>query len=115
MKESSMKQLRDAPGLSGRAGASAHGVKSLLALVIACSTALAACGGVGGSYAEPAAAIDQIAPGASETVAGLGTYLAALVATAMEMAETKEPLALDGFAPMAPEDVEPAAVTVPGA
>jgi hypothetical protein len=92
---------------------------ALAAACLVASLSLVACGGGGGDYAAAPApapsAIDQIAPGASQGAAGLLSYLTALATVAMGVADSREPLALDGFAPATAEDSEPAAVSVPGA
>lgn len=63
---------------------------------------LAACGG--GSDPPPPGPTEAIPDAASQSSAGLVSYLEALSAAP---ADDREPLALDRFAPPAPEDTEP--------
>lgn len=75
------------------------------------SVLLAACGGGGYDPVPPAPApgpAEAVAPGASESAAGLARYLNDLAAAA---ADTKEPVDLSTFTPKLPEDTEPEALS----
>ena len=74
--------------------------KSLL-LPAAVALALGACGGGSDEVADPLAAVPA---SASESPAGLVSYLGALPGLD---AESREPVSLDGFNPPKPEGTEP--------
>lgn len=74
---------------------------------------LAACGGGGSDPAPtpPPVAADptaEVPASASQSSAGLVTYLDALAAAE---ADGKEPLSIDGFTPPTPDDTEPDVVS----
>ena len=71
------------------------------------SVLLAACGGGGYDVPAPGPA-EAVAPGASESAAGLARYLNDLAAAA---ADDKEPVDLSTFTPKLPEDTEPEALS----
>jgi len=79
----------------------------LLLTSIAASALLAACGGGGDSMPAPPVAplaTDAVPAGASESSAGLATYVKDLAAAS---ADDKEPADLSTFAPKTPDDTEP--------
>ncbi len=109
MMKSSRSLVHDRPGL-GRFG--------LTPAAVAVSTlvALAGCGGGGGGGdPAPPLAVDAIPATASQSVAGLNTYVTALAQTSTDVSDSREPLSVDGFTPMMSDDSEPAAVVVTGA
>ena len=71
------------------------------------SVLLAACGGGGYDAPVPGPAV-AVAPGASESAAGLAKYLNELAAAS---ADDKEPVDLSTFTPKLPEDTEPEALS----
>ena len=75
---------------------------------LAVAALLAACGG-GGAPAGPAEAgpLDAVPTSAGQSATGMAGYLKALSVLAPE---DREPLAVDGFAPPAPDDAEPVPV-----
>jgi hypothetical protein len=83
--------------------------KTTLLLCSAAAWLLAACGG-GGGYDDPPtppAATDAVPASASQSVAGLLSYLVALTGIA---SENKEALDVSSFAPPQPENTEPETV-----
>lgn len=77
---------------------------SLLPLSLA--TLLAACGG-GGSDQAVADPLAQVPASASQSSAGMASYMGTL---ATLQADSREPLTVDGFNPARPDDTEPEAV-----
>jgi hypothetical protein len=75
---------------------------------LTCAGLLSACGG--NNYSAPAtpAVTDAVPDSASQSSAGLVTYLTALAAAD---ADDKEPLDLGTFNPVRPDDSEPEPVT----
>jgi hypothetical protein len=71
------------------------------------SVLLAACGGGGYDAPAPGPAI-AVAPGASESAAGLARYLNDLAAAGTD---DKEPVDLGTFTPKLPEDTDPEALS----
>ena len=72
-------------------------------LMIGVCALVVGCGG-GDYIAPPPAVTDEVPASASESSAGLASYLMALSAAA---ADDKEPLDLSKFAPKVPDDTEP--------
>ena len=75
---------------------------------LTCVGLLNACGGRNDSTPAEPAVTDAIPDSASQSSAGLVTYVTALAAAA---ADDKEPLDLSKFNPVQPEDTEPEPLT----
>jgi hypothetical protein len=78
--------------------------KSTLILCCTAALLLAACGGGPDSAAAVPAVTDAIPDTASQSSAGLVSYLVALATAA---ADDKDPLDLSNFSPAQPDDTEP--------
>jgi hypothetical protein len=77
-------------------------------IVWAAAAVLAGCGGGGGGDTTPTPeATDAVPASASQSVAGMMSYLVAL---ATAMADEKEALDVSSFAPPQPDDAEAATV-----
>ena len=83
--------------------------KSSLIAGAAVAVLLAGCGGGGGGDATPAPpdATDAVPASASQSVAGMMSYLVTLAAA---MADEKESVDVSSFAPPQPDDTEPGTV-----
>lgn len=76
-----------------------------LAIVVA--VLVAGCGGGGGDDAAPPAATDAVPESASQSVAGMWSYLLALTRL---QPEDKDALDVSAFGPPQPDDTEPETV-----
>lgn len=75
-----------------------------LPVAMALALSLAACGGGGGSDPVPVDPLAEVPASASQSTAGMVSYMATLAAAP---AETREPLAVQAFSPPKPDDSEP--------
>ena len=88
-------------------------LQTMLAAVVV-AAALAACGGGGGGGGgdddDDDNALDEVPASASASAKGLVTYLGKLV-DALMAGETSEPVAIEKFDPVQPDDTEPEPLT----
>lgn len=77
-------------------------------LPAALALSLAACGG--GSDPAPADPLAEVPASASQSTAGMASYMSTLAAAPAASAEAREPVAVLAFSPPTPDDSEPESV-----